>query len=887
MEIGTIRAVNIEEEMRTAFLDYSMSVIVSRALPDVRDGLKPVHRRILFSMNENNIRYNTSYRKSARIVGDVMGKYHPHGDAAVYETLVRLAQDFSMRYPLVDGQGNFGSIDGDPPAADRYTEARLAQISEELLQDLDRGTVEFVPNYDGSEQQPSVLPAKLPNLLLNGSQGIAVGMATNIPTHNLNELCDAIIAMIENPDIGFEELIQIVTGPDFPTAGIIMGREGIKEAYTTGKGRIVLRAKAHTEENKGRFSIIVNELPFMVNKALLIEKIADLVQNGKIDGISGLRDESDRNGIRVVIELKRDAQPKKLLNQLFKYTQLQTGFSINMLALVPSDGMLVPRVLNLRQILRYHIEWRQEVITKRIQFDLKKAQERAHILEGLLKAMSNIDAVIRTIRESASREVAKTSLMGAFTLTERQAQAILDMTLGRLAALERKRIEDEYTDLLKQIAGFEDLLKNPKKILTLIKNDLKQLKEKFGDNRRTLIMDETGGDLSVEDLIPDQTILVTITNKGYVKRLSHDTYKTQKRGGKGINGMTTREQDVIQHTIICSTMDSILFFTNKGRVFQLKAHEVPDAGRTAKGLPLVNLISVDQNEQITAVLPVSNFNKAEYLVMATRQGKIKRVKLDQFATVRSNGLIAIRLEDNDELGFVAESSGKRDIIMVTAEGKAIRFNEEDVRPMGRDATGVNAVKLLTEKDGVVGMDLVNDNANLLIITSTGVGKRTPLSEFPTHNRYGQGVIALKLTVKTGKIVATRVVSDNDELMMISTHGMVVRIAAKDVSQQGRAAQGVSVMSFSRSGDSLAAVAVLTESKSDRVVNQEIGDHDDVSDDDDTPDSAHNGNGKNRKGNGKTVAQLSLLDGKPTIEIASGNLDGHRNGNGRNGKHDEE
>lgn len=861
MEVGTIRAVNLVEEMRSAYLDYAMSVIVQRALPDVRDGLKPVHRRILHSMNENNIRFNTSYRKSARIVGDVMGKYHPHGDAAVYDTLVRLAQDFSMRYPLVDGQGNFGSIDGDPPAADRYTEARMAQITEELLQDIDRGTVDFVPNYDGTEMQPTVLPAKLPNLLLNGSQGIAVGMATNIPTHNLIELCDAITHLIENPDASFEDLLEKIPGPDFPTGGVIMGREGIKEAYSTGKGRVILRAKAHIEENKSRFSIIVNEVPYMVNKAALQQRIAELVTSGKIDGISALRDESDRNGIRVVIELKRDAQPNKVLNQLFKYTQLQTSFSINMLALIPAENALVPRVLNLRQILRYHIEWRQEVITRRTQFELKRAQDRDHILQGLLKAINQIDAIIQTIKDSKSRSAAQPALMETFELSERQAQAILDMQLGRLAALERQRIEDEHNELLKQIAGFEDLLANPDKMLGMIKNDLNQLKEKYGDARRTVIMDNVSADLSVEDLIPDQTILVTITNRGYIKRLPNDTYKTQKRGGKGINGMTTRDQDVIQHTIICSTLDSILFFTNRGRVFQLKAHEVPDAGRTAKGVPLINLISVDQNEQITAVLPISDFEKAEYLVMATRQGKIKRVKLNEFAVVRSNGLIAIRLDGNDELGFVVESPGNHDLVMVTAQGKAIRFSEEEVRPMGRDAMGVNAVKLMTDKDGVVGMDLItDDNSDLLIVTSTGVGKRTPLADFPTHSRYGQGVIAMKITPKIGTIMATRVVKESDELMMISTSGMVVRIAAKDVSQQGRSAMGVSVMSFSKTNDSVAAVAVITENKSDRAYQDSQED--------------------------QTSSDIAVVDGEPTVELDL-RKDGSSNGNGHNGNHDEE
>ena len=866
MEIGNVRPVSIDDEMRSSYLDYAMSVIVQRALPDVRDGLKPVHRRILHSMNENGVRANTSYKKSARIVGDVLGKYHPHGDAAVYETMVRLAQDFSLRYPLIDGQGNFGSVDGDPAAAPRYTEARMSAIADELLQDIDKDTVEFQPNYDGLEREPKVLPARLPNLLLNGSQGIAVGMATNIPPHNLNELADAIMFLIDRPEASVDELADKIPGPDFPTGGIILGREGIREAYATGRGRMVVRAKAHIEENKGRFSIIVSELPYLVNKRTLQERIAELVKDGKIEGISDMNDESDRNGIRLVVELKRDAQPKKVMNALFKFTQLQTSFSINMLALV--DNGMVPRVLPLRRILQYHIEWRQEVITRRTQFDLNKAKARAHILEGLLKAQENIDRVIRLIRESKNADAARISLIDTFKFSNEQAQAVLAMTLGRLAALERQRIEDENKELQKTIAGLEDILANPKKILGLIKKDLSNLKEKYGDQRRTVILEDVDSDLSIEDLIPDETILVTITNKGYIKRLPHDTYKNQRRGGKGITGMTTREQDEVNHAIICNTMDSLLFFTNKGRVFQLKSHEVPDAGRTAKGLPLINLISIDQNEQITSVLAVSDFGKSDYLVMATQQGKIKRSHLSEFSAVRSNGLIAIRLEEKDELNFVRESRGKGEIIMTTAEGKAIRFSEEDVRPMGRDAVGVNAIKLVNDGDYIVGMDMVEDGADLLIITSKGQGKRTPLDEFTTHGRYGQGVIAMRLTPRTGRIVATRVVTDTDDVMMMTTTGMVVRVAAKEISQQGRAAQGVSVMSFSRSGDSIASVAVITEEKS-------------------TPrGQAHTDTDLNTNGKGKGVKenQLPLL-GSEVNAKASPNLNG--NGHKSNGHIDEE
>ncbi|MDB5081186.1 MAG: gyrase, subunit [Chloroflexi bacterium] len=807
--LGNIRVVDIDQEMRTAYLDYAMSVIVQRALPDVRDGLKPVQRRILYSMSENNYRFNGPYRKSARIVGDVMGKYHPHGDSSIYETMVRMAQDFSLRYLLIDGQGNFGSIEDDPAAASRYTEARMTPIADELLQDLDKDTVDFVPNYDGSEQQPSALPAKLPNLLLNGAQGIAVGMATNIPPHNLTEICDVLIYLVDNPDATVDELIQYLPGPDFPTGGIILGRDGIKEAYSTGRGRIIVRAKAHVEENRGRFSIIVTELPYQVSMRTLQERIAELVKDGKLDGISDMNNESDRTGIRLVIDLKRDAQPKKVLNQLFKYTQLQTSFSCNLLALV-ENGM-EPKLLTLRRILREHIAWRQLVISRRTRFDLDKARRRAHILEGLLRAIDQIDAIINSIRQSKSRDAARTSLMEGFQLSEEQSIAILEMQLGRLAALERQRIDDEFTEIRKNINYLEDLLAHPEKILGLIKDDLKMLRDKFGDARRTTIMAGVESDFSVEDLIPDELILVTVTNKGYIKRLAHDTYKTQRRGGKGITGMTTREEDAIKHTIICSTLDSLLFFTNKGRVFQLKAHEIPDSGRTTKGLPIINLISLTQNETITSVLPVSGFAKSEYLIMATRNGKIKRTNLGDFASVRANGLIAIRLEDNDELSFVWETSGNGEVIMTTAEGKTIRFRETEVRPMGRDTVGVNAIRLVNSNDHVVGMDLVDPGADLLIITSNGIGKRTPLEEFPTHGRYGQGVIAMRISDKSGQIVATRVVKGNDEIMLMTTSGMVTRIAAHDVSQQGRSTSGVMVMTFKEGkGDSVASVAVVRE-----------------------------------------------------------------------------
>lgn len=855
--VGNIQVIDINQQVRSAFLDYSMSVIVSRALPDVRDGLKPVHRRILYSMHENNIRFNTPYRKSARIVGDVMGKYHPHGDAAIYDTMTRMVQDFSMRYPLIDGQGNFGSIEDDPPAAQRYTEAKLAQIADELLQDIDKNTVDYVPNYDGSELQPVALPSKLPNLLLNGAQGIAVGMATNIPPHNLAELCNAVIHLIDNPDATVDDLLQHLTGPDFPTGGIIMGREGIHDAYSTGRGRIIVRAKTHIEEHKGRFSIIITELPYLVSLKTLQERIGDLVREGKIEGVSDMVNSSDRNGIRVVIDLKRDAQPKKVLNQLFKYTQLQTSFSCNLLALV-ENGM-EPKLLTLKRILREYVTWRQTVLTRRTQFDLDKARKRAHILEGLLKASGIIDEVIAVIKASRNRDAARQGLMENFAFSEEQSSAILDMQLGRLAALERQRIEDEYNDLLNSIAYLQDLLDNPGKFLLLIKEDLIFLRDKYGDARRTLIVDETvNTDFSAEDLIPNELTLVTLTNKNYIKRLPHSTYKTQRRGGKGITGMTTREEDAVKHMLVCSTHDSLLFFTNKGRVFQLKTHEVPDAGRTAKGLPLINLIGVGQNEQVTSVLPVSNFAASEYLIMGTRNGKIKRTSLSEYASVRSNGLIAITLDSTDELSFVWETNGKGEVIMTTAEGKAIRFREEEVRPMGRPASGVNAIKLVNENDYLVGMDVVTPDADLLILTQLGIGKRTPLEDFPTQGRYGQGVMAMRLSPKTGRIIATRVVRDNDDILIVTTSGMVTRMAAREISQQGRAASGVQVMTF-REGKTaqIASIAVLSEEKQTEAQQRGKGaELDDMR----LPAASSNGNGNGHK-NGH-----SALDADEFVEL---------------------
>ncbi|MDQ5825033.1 MAG: DNA gyrase subunit A [Chloroflexota bacterium] len=805
MEIGMIRTVNLDTEMRSAYLDYAMSVIVSRALPDVRDGLKPVQRRVLYAMNQMGLRHNVSYRKSAGIVGEVLKEYHPHGDASVYDALVRMAQDFSLRYPLVDGQGNFGSVDGDPAAAMRYTEVRMRQIAEELLADIDKETVAFVPNYDEKAMEPTVLPARIPNMLLNGAAGIAVGMATNIPPHNLAELCDAETFLIDNPDATVEELMQFVPGPDFPTGGIIVGNEGIRDAYATGKGRVVMRAKAYIEESRaGRYSVIVTELPFQVNKANLHEKIAELISDDKLPGAGIVRDESDRNGMRLVIELKRDAQPKKVLNLLFKHTAMQSTFGVNMLALVNGNE---PRVLTLKKALQHHIEWRQEVITRRTQYELRKAQERAHILEGLKIALDNLDQVISTIRGSRTPDSAKTNLRSTFKFSEVQAQAILDMRLARLAALERAKIENEYIAVIKEIGYLEDLLANPQKRYGLIKQDLAELKEKYGDARRTRIGQSTSTEFSEEDLIPDLQVLVTITDRGYVKRLPHDTYKRQHRGGKGIIGMVTREMDAVQHMITCNTLDNLLFLTDKGKVYQLKAHEVPDTSRQAKGLPLVNLVSLEPGEQVTGLIAVRDF-KADgaYLVLATRQGKIKKTPLTDYSSVRSTGIIALNLEPGDSLAAARLSHGNSDVLVATRKGQAVRFSETEVRPMGRVAAGVSAIRI-GKGDEVVGMDVVrpDSKASLLIVSKKGMGKRTLVKGFPRHHRAGGGVRSMILTEKSGEVAIARMVFPDDDLVVISTNGQVIRMFADSIPHYGRSAQGVTIMNM-KGKDEVASIA---------------------------------------------------------------------------------
>jgi DNA gyrase subunit A len=839
MEIGTVKYVDIENEMKVAYLDYAMSVIVSRALPDARDGLKPVHRRILFAMHDMGIRYNTPYKKSARIVGEVLGKYHPHGDSAVYDAMVRMAQDFAMRYPLVDGQGNFGSVDGDGPAAMRYTEARLARIAQELLVDIDKDTVDWSDNFDGSLQEPDVLPARLPNLLLNGTSGIAVGMATNIPPHNLNEICDAILHVIERydqvDDITVEDLMKFVKGPDFPTGAALIGQEGLMNAYATGKGRVTMRAIARIEEMKGnRHRIVVTEIPYQVNKSSLIERIAELARSDKLKDISDLRDESDRAGLSIVIELKRGAQPKKVLNQLYKFTALQSTFGINMLALLDGE----PRVLPLKRALTAYIEHRQEVITRRTRFDLDKARQRAHILEGLRIALGNLDEVIQTIRRSQDAEVARTQLMSKFKLSEIQAQAILDMQLRRLAALEREKIEEEYQQVMQTIAYLEDLLANPDKILGLIKADLIDLKEQYGDERRTRILIDATEDINEEDLVKDERVLISITEQGYIKRVPSQTYRAQARGGRGVTGMTTRDEDVVEFLFAASTLDTILYFTDKGKVYSEKAYQVPDASRTAKGVSIVNLINLTPGEKITATVAVPDFDQAEYLIMLTRQGRIKRTDLSEFESVRPSGLIALTLDSDDELGWVKLTNGQNEIVIVTRSGQAIRFEENDVRAMGRTAGGVGAMRLRGD-DEIRGMDVVQPDGNLLVVTEKGFAKRTSLAEYALQRRNGSGVRTLAKNIdKSGPIVAARVVADDGDLTLISRDGIMLRTAIKHISKLGRATLGVRVMNL-KGSDVVASVAILdpnnkTKTSDDEAVAEDEAAPTPQSDLDDSP-----------------------------------------------------
>ncbi|MEN8171604.1 MAG: DNA gyrase subunit A [Chloroflexota bacterium] len=809
MDIGSVHSVDINKQMRSAYLDYAMSVIVSRALPDARDGLKPVHRRILYAMYDMGIRATGSHKKSARIVGEVLGKYHPHGDSAVYEAMARMAQDFSLRYMLVDGQGNFGSIDGDSPAAMRYTEARMGRLAEEILVDIDKDTVDFTENFDGSLEEPSVLPARLPNLLLNGASGIAVGMATNIPPHNLGELVDALTFVIDNYDnpdeVTVEKLLKLIPGPDFPTGGVIVGGEGIRQAYSTGRGRIILRGKAIIEEmaRGGRNQIVITEIPYQLNKTTLLERIATLARDGKLGAISDLRDESDREGMRIIVELKRTAHPRKVLNQLYKYTPLQLTFGAQMLALVKGE----PRLLSLKRALHHYVEHRIDVITRRTEFELNKARSRAHILEGLLIALNNLDAVIETIRKSADADVAKERLITRFELSERQAQAILDMQLRRLAALERQKIEDEHRQLIELIAHLEGLLASPEKKLALIKDDLQEISDKFGDQRRTLIAHDAESDLSDEDLIADEAVLISITDRGYVKRVAAKTYRAQRRGGRGVKGHATREEDTVLMMIPARTLDTVLFFSNKGKVYSERAYQIPDAGRTAGGISIVNILSIAPEETITAAVAVRNFDAAEYCTMLTRKGRIKRVALSQFAAVRPSGLIAIGLSDDDELGWARLTSGTEELIIVTARGQALRFKESAVRAMGRTAQGVIGIRL-RDGDQVVGMEVVEPDGDLLIITEKGFGKRTSLDEYAAKGRATMGNLTIDKNALdiVGQIVAARVVQPKeDSITLISAQGIVMRTKADSISQYGRATRGVQVMGIEE-GDSVASIA---------------------------------------------------------------------------------
>ncbi|NJD58900.1 MAG: DNA gyrase subunit A [Anaerolineae bacterium] len=810
MEIGNIEQVDIDQQMRAAYLDYAMSVIVARALPDARDGLKPVHRRILFAMHDMGIGAGSAYKKSARIGGEVLGKYHPHGDAAVYESMARMAQDFSMRYLLVDGQGNFGSVDGDAPAAMRYTEARLSRMAEEMLADIEMDTVDFTDNFDGSLKEPSVLPARLPNLLLNGSSGIAVGMATNIPPHNLSELTAAIFYLIDNyerlEEIPNEELLRMVPGPDFPTGGEIVGNEGIRQAYSTGRGRLVLRGLAHFEDMvAGRQRIVITEIPYLLNKSSLLERIAELAREGKLNDISDLRDESDRRGMSIIIELKRGAQPMKVLNQLYKYTPLQSTFGVQMLALVDGE----PRLLSLKRMLQVYIDHRQEVIVRRSRFELDKARTRAHILEGLLIALANLDEVIRTIRESADADQARERLISRFKLSELQAQAILDLQLRRLAALERQKIEDEHKQILERIAYLEDLLANPRKVLELIKSDLGELTKKYSDPRRTRIAHEAREEFNEEDLVVDEAVLISITQRGYVKRVAAKTFKPQSRGGRGVTGHTTKQEDEVMFLFPARTLDTILFFSDKGKVYSEKAYRIPDADRTARGIPIVNILALSAGETITAAVAAPDFVAAEYCTMATRNGKVKRVELAEFSSVRPSGLIAIGLEERDELAWAKLTDGEDEIILVTEQGQALRFSEASVRAMGRAAGGVNGISL-AKGDHVASMELVEEGGELLVITTGGYGKRTSLNDYPPKGRATGGVRSIdpKSLKEVGIISAARVVQAVDELTIISAGGVVLRTRVKDIKRGGRVAKCDLLISLEKE-DSVASLARIS------------------------------------------------------------------------------
>ena len=805
---GKVIPVDINHEMKKCYIDYAMSVIVGRALPDVRDGLKPVHRRILYSLQGLGLTPEKGYRKCARIVGEVLGKYHPHGDSSVYDALVRMAQDFSMRYMLVDGHGNFGSVDGDSAAAMRYTEAKMNKIAVEMLRDINKNTVDFMPNFDGEEQEPVVLPSRFPNLLVNGSSGIAVGMATNIPPHNLGEIIDGTIMLIDNPELTVLDLMTKIQGPDFPTGATIMGKAGIRAAYETGRGKIVVRADTEIEEENGRHKIIVTEIPYQVNKAKLIENIADLVKDKKITGISDLRDESDRDGMRIVVELKRDANPNVVLNLLYKHTKLQDSFGVIMLALVNNE----PRVLNIKEILSNYIDYQKEVITRRTVFELNKAEARAHILEGLRIALDNIDEVISIIRHSKTAEIAKNTLMEKFALSDKQATAILEMRLRRLTGLEREKIEEEYAELMKQIEYLKSILASEEKLLGVIKDELSDIKAKYSDERRTKI-EKVVNEIDIEDLIQEEDVVITLTNSGYIKRISADTYSAQRRGGKGIQAMTTKEDDFVEHVMITSTHSDVLFFTNRGRVYKLRAYEIPDAGRQAKGTNVINLIAIEPDEKIQTVLTVSDGKKEGFLFMATKNGIVKKTHISEFKNLRKNGLIALSLKDNDELLKVKNTYGDANIMIVTQNGYAVRFNEKNVRAMGRTASGVKAINL-KDDDVAVCMDIAVDGEELLVISENGFGKRTPVSEYKVQNRGGVGLITYKISEKTGKLTGATICKVDDELMLINSSGVAIRINVADISVTNRSAMGVTLMRTTEDEKVVAIAKILSSDDSE-------------------------------------------------------------------------
>jgi len=810
-EYNKVLPINIEDEMKKSYIDYAMSVIVGRALPDVRDGLKPVHRRILFAMNELGMTPEKPFRKSARIVGDVLGKYHPHGDTAVYDAMVRMAQEFSTRYPLVFGHGNFGSIDGDSAAAMRYTEAKMSKISTELLRDINKDTVDFTLNFDETQKEPVVMPSRYPNLLVNGSSGIAVGMATNIPPHNLNEVIDATVHQIDNPECHIEELMKLLKGPDFPTGGIILGKEGIRSAYETGRGRIKVRAKVHTEEiSSSKQRIVITEIPYMVNKSKLVEKIADLVKDKKVEGISDIRDESDRNGIRVAIDLKRDVNSEIILNQLYKHTQLQETFGVILLALDKNQ----PKIMNLKEILTKYVEHQKEIIIRRTQFDLKKAEDRAHILEGLIIALDNIDRVIQIIRGSKNGEEAKISLIEEFALSEKQAQAILDMRLQRLTGLEREKIETEYDELMIKIAEFKRILSSEELILNVIKEEMLEIKEKFGDGRRTAF-EVDYDDISMEDLIEEEDLVITMTHVGYVKRISADTYTAQKRGGKGITALSTRDNDFVEHLFTTTTHHYILFFTNRGKVYRLKAYEIPDASRTARGTAIVNILQLEDDEKVTTVIPIREFSENWYLTMATRKGIIKKTDLKEYDSSRKSGLLAINLNEDDELIAVELTDGSKEMIMGTKKGYAIRFSENDVRAVGRTAIGVRGI-FLRDDDEVIGMDLINDEMFVLTVSENGYGKVTKADEYRIQNRGGKGIQTYKITSKTGDLVGIKVCRKDEEVMMINNQGIVIRLEVGGISIMGRSTQGVRLMKLDKSEKIVTIAEVISEEEIEEI-----------------------------------------------------------------------